>query len=41
VVHQRHLKLWAGIEKAELEELQNNIDSIEALTIRAGSLPVK
>ncbi|MFP8682262.1 hypothetical protein ACLH03_26280, partial [Enterobacter asburiae] len=40
-LYQRHLKLWAGIEKAELEELQNNIDSIEALTIRAGSLPVK
>ncbi|MDU6333987.1 MULTISPECIES: hypothetical protein [Enterobacter cloacae complex] len=40
-LYQRHLKLWAGIEKAELERLQNNIDSIEALTIRAGNLPVK
>ncbi|MDF3680301.1 hypothetical protein P3S38_25215, partial [Enterobacter hormaechei] len=40
-LYQRHLKLWAGIEKAELERLQNNIDSIEALTIIAGNLPVK
>lgn len=40
-LYQRHLKLWAGIEKAELERLQNNIDSIETLTIRAGNLPVK
>lgn len=39
-LYQRHLKLWGGIEKAELERLQNCINEIEALTIRAKNLPV-
>lgn len=39
-LYQRHLKLWDGIEKTELERLQNSINEIEALTTRARNLPV-
>lgn len=39
-LYQRHLKLWNGIEKAELELLQNNLSGIEELSTRARNLPV-
>jgi hypothetical protein len=37
---ERHLKLWGGIEKAEIEILENTVYDIDVLSERAGQLPV-